>query len=204
MPKRIIAGGVPEPEELYGRKNAINYIWEQLDGNNVSLVAPRRFGKTGVMNHLLRRPRSGYLPVYLEVEELHDPERFAAALVASLLEQSKLRTVISGIKNLPETVLNFISSRIQNIKTFELEIELRDLVKNSWDTVTRTLILEMEKADETILFIIDEFPQFIENVARKHGDETARGFLQWFRSLRMRQKDLLRRYRFLVGGSPPA
>jgi hypothetical protein len=142
--------------------------------------------------------------VYLEVEELHDPERFAAALIASLLEQSKLRTVISGIKNLPETVLNFISSRIQNIKTFELEIELRDLVKNSWDTVTRTLILEMEKADETILFIIDEFPQFIENVARKHGDETARGFLQWFRSLRMRQKDLLRRYRFLVGGSPPA
>jgi len=201
MSKRIIAGGVPEPEELYGRQHVINYIWEQLSGNNIFLVAPRRFGKTGVMNHLLRIPRSGYLPVYLEVEELHDPERFGAALIASLLEQSKLRKIISGIKNLPETVLNFISSRIENIKIAEFEIELRDLVKNSWDTVTRTLILEMEKADETILFIIDEFPQFIENVARKHGDETARVFLQWFRSLRMRQKDLLRRYRFLVGGS---
>ena len=201
MSKRIIAGGVPEPEELYGRHHVINFIWDQLSGNNIFLVAPRRFGKTGVMNHLLRKPRPGYVPVYLEVEELHDPERFGAALIASLLEQSKLRTIISGVKNLPGGVLNFINCHVKHFKIAEFEIGLRDLVKNSWDTVARTLILEMEKADETVLFIIDEFPQFIENVARKHGEATARDFLQWFRSLRMRQKDLLRCYRFLVGGS---
>ena len=72
---------------------------------------------------------------------------------------------------------------------------------DSWKSITRTLILEMEKAEETVLFIIDEFPQFVENVARKHDDDSARNFLQWFRSLRMRQKDVLRRYRFLLGGS---
>jgi hypothetical protein len=82
-----------------------------------------------------------------------------------------------------------------------VEVELRDLVGESWSGVTRTLIVEMEKAQETVLFIIDEFPQLIENIARKHKDETARGFLQWFRSLRMKQKDVLRRYRFVLGGS---
>jgi hypothetical protein len=196
METRSIAGGVPEPDELFGRAHTIDFIWEQLQGNSVFLVAPRRFGKTGVMGHLLKRPRPGYLPVYLEVEELHDPDRFAAALVAALLEQSKLRAVISKTKGLPKELADFISSRIGHVKTDVVEI-----VKESWDTVTRALVLEMEKAEETVLFIIDEFPQLIENVAVKRGDEAAREFLLWFRALRMRQKDVLRRYRFVLGGS---
>lgn len=43
MTTRILAGGVPEPDELFGREHTISYIWEQLQGNNVLLVAPRRF-----------------------------------------------------------------------------------------------------------------------------------------------------------------
>lgn len=201
MNPRILAGGVPEPEELVGREHIINYIWEQLAGNNILLVAPRRFGKTGVMAHLLKRSRPGYLPVYLDVEDFHDPEELCSNLVAALLEHSSLRTIISGIKGLPQKLLDTVTGTVGKIKTEGLEIELRELVRDSWDSVTRTLILEMEKAQETVLFIIDEFPQFIENVARGHGDEAARKLLQWFRSLRMRQKDVLRRYRFVLGGS---
>jgi uncharacterized protein len=73
--------------------------------------------------------------------------------------------------------------------------------RDEWSIVTRALLLEMEKAGETVLFILDEFPQLIENIARKHGEDAAREFLQWFRSLRMKQKDALRRYRFVLGGS---
>ena len=85
---RLLAGGVPEPDELVGREHTINSIWEQLAGNNILLVAPRRFGKTGVMAHLLKRSRSGYLPIYLEVEDLHDPEVFCSNLIDALLEHA--------------------------------------------------------------------------------------------------------------------
>jgi hypothetical protein len=178
---------------LFGREHVINFIWEQLAGNSVLLVAPRRFGKTGVMNHILRRPREGYLPVYLEVEELEDPEGFAAALLTALLEHDSLRALIGQVKSVPKRIADFFSSRVGKIKT--------EVLKDSWQAIARTLILEMEKADEALLFLIDEFPQFVENVARKHGVPAARGFLQWFRSIRMRQKDVLRRYRFVLGGS---
>ncbi len=201
MKVRSIAGGVPEPHELVGRDHTISFIWDQLRGNNVLLVAPRRFGKTGVMGHLLKRPRQGYIPVYLEVEEYHDPERFAAALIASLLEQDKLRKLIAGMKNLPGKLLDFINTHVQSVKTEALEIELRDFIKDSWDSLTRALVLEMEKAEDTILFIVDEFPQLIDNIARRHDEDAARSFVQWFRALRMRQKDVLRRYRFLLSGS---
>lgn len=198
---RILAGAVPEPEELIGREWTIDYIWQQLAGNNILLVAPRRFGKTGVMAHLLKRPRSGCLTVYLEVEDFNDPEEFCSNLIAAILEHSKLRTLISGVKGLPQNLLDLVANRVHSIKTDVVEIELREVVRNSWSTLTRALILEMEKAEETIVFIIDEFPQFVENIARKHDEEAARSFLQWFRSLRMRQKDVLRRYRFVLGGS---
>ena len=201
MATRILAGGVPEPEELIGRDHTINFIWEQLAGNNILLVAPRRFGKTGVMTHLLKRTRPGYLAVYLDVEDIHNPEVFCSHLIAALLEHSSLRKLVSGIKGLPKKLTEFIGDRVQKIKIDMLEIELKEIVGESWSSVARALILEMEKAEETVLFIIDEFPQLIENLARKHGDDTARGFLQWFRSLRMKQKDVLRRYRFVLAGS---
>jgi hypothetical protein len=177
MTTRILAGGVPEPDELFGREHTINYIWEQLRGNNVLLVAPRRFGKTGVMNHLLKRPRSNYLAVYLDAEDIHDPEVFCSTLIAALLENSKLRTVISGAKSLPKKVVDFISNRVGGIKTSGFEIGLREAVGADWASVTKALILEMEKGEETVLFIVDEFPQLVENISRKHDDDAARAFL---------------------------
>jgi hypothetical protein len=201
MSTRILAGGVPEPDELFGREHTINYIWEQLRGSNVLLVAPRRFGKTGVMNHLLKRPQSEYAAVYLDAEDIHDPEVFCSNLIAALLEHSKLRTLISGAKSLPKKVADFISNRVGGIKTGGFEISLREAVGKDWGSITRTLILEMEKGEETVLFIIDEFPQLVENISRKHNDDAGRAFLQWFRTVRMRQKDVLRRYRFVLGGS---
>ena len=112
MTQRILAGGVPEPEELVGREHIINYIWEQLAGNNILLVAPRRFGKTGVMRHLLKRPRSGHLAVYLDAEDFHDPEEFCSNLIAAILEHSKLRKLVCGIKGLPKNLIDLVTSRV--------------------------------------------------------------------------------------------
>jgi len=63
---RNIVGNVPEPDELYGRSELINRLWSQIEADNVLLLAPRRFGKTGVMNHVLERPRPNWLPIYLD------------------------------------------------------------------------------------------------------------------------------------------
>ncbi len=201
MEIRNVAGGVPEPEELIGRDHLIAYVWEQLAGNNIYLIAPRRFGKTGVMHHLVKRHQADYLPVYLDVEDLHDPDGFVAALIASLLEQSELRALICGIRSFPKTVLSFFKEQIGRVKTDLFEVELREVVKDAWESVAKTLLVEMEKAEKTVLFTLDEFPQFIDNLARKHGDDPARRFLQWFRALRMSRKDVLRRNRFVIAGS---
>lgn len=71
---RNIVGNVPEPEELYGRADFTAHLWRQIRGNNILLLAPRRFGKTGVMRHVLLKPKSGYMPVYLDLEDVGTPD----------------------------------------------------------------------------------------------------------------------------------
>ena len=93
-----IPGGVPEPDELIGRDHLIDVLWNLLTGNNLLLIAPRRFGKTGVMRHILKKPRPGYHVVYMEVEDVSTPENFAAELIATLLENDKIRKFFSGLK----------------------------------------------------------------------------------------------------------
>ena len=61
---RSLVGLFPEPEELYGREDFINHLWRMLEANNILLLAPRRFGKSGVMRHVLLHPRSGYLRTF--------------------------------------------------------------------------------------------------------------------------------------------
>ena len=201
MGLRNLPGGVPEPDELIGRDHLIHVLWEQLAGNNILLVAPRRFGKTGIMRHVLKRPRTGYLPVYLEVEDASTPEMFAAELLSAVLAQGRLRKLLDSAKRLPRKAIDFVTQYVDEIGTDEFKIKLGGQLGESWASVSKRLILEMEKAKESVVFIIDEFPNLVHNVASTCGDEQAGKLLAWFRSLRMRQKDELRRFRFILGGS---
>ncbi|MBU2548080.1 MAG: hypothetical protein KKB20_06720, partial [Proteobacteria bacterium] len=195
MKLRSIPGGVPEPDELIGRGHLLDVLWNQLAGNNILLIAPRRFGKTGVMRHVLKRPRANYLPIYLDVEELDTPEAFAAELIAALAAQSQVRRVLAGVKKLPRNLMDFLSDHVEEVGVEEFKVKLRESLEETWKDATKRLVLELEKTDATVVFIIDEFPQLIENIRRHESEDTARSFLAWFRSLRMRQKDELRRFR---------
>ena len=59
----------------------------------------------------------------------------------------------------------------------------------------------MEKADETFIFLFDELPAMLDRIIEKKGEAAARDFLAWFRTVRLEQKDVLRRHRFVVAGS---
>ena len=52
-----------EPSDLWFRDQFIDQIWEKLGRQHVLISAPRRTGKTSVMNHLANTPREGYLVV---------------------------------------------------------------------------------------------------------------------------------------------
>jgi len=65
MTIRSLPGGVPEPDELFGREHLIQCVWELLAGNNIYLVVPRGADSlpSAVHRPLFHRPTTYGLPL---------------------------------------------------------------------------------------------------------------------------------------------
>jgi uncharacterized protein len=81
------------------------------------------------------------------------------------------------------------------------KVRFKKALEEDWTTAARRLVLELEKAEPTLVFILDELPSMLDLIRRESGTKQARDFMAWFRTVRLQQKDQLRRHRFLVGGS---
>ena len=53
---RCLVGQIPDPDELYGREEFIRHLRRLIEANNILLLAPRRFGKSGVMRQIILNP----------------------------------------------------------------------------------------------------------------------------------------------------
>ncbi len=98
----VSRGPVRQPEMFYDRDHALNDISAFLRGNqSISVVGPRKIGKTSLLFHLLRREvqarlglETDYLFVYLDCEVLGNSRadevfgQFAADMASALDERS--------------------------------------------------------------------------------------------------------------------
>jgi len=201
-PIRNIVGNVPEPEDLYGRQPLLDHLWRQLQGNNVLLLAPRRFGKTGVMRHMLLKPQGDYLPLYFDLEDVDSPAEFVWRLTGEILRHGGLRRLLQRVRNLPGKITDWLKRTFDEIEFEGAKVKFKEAVAQDWRTPARRIMAELEKAPQTLLFILDELPAMLERLAGPRGGKgPANAFLSWFRAVRLHQKDRLRRHRFVVGGS---
>jgi hypothetical protein len=198
---RNLVGPIPNPAELYGREALIANLWNQIQGNNILLIAPRRFGKSGIMRHVLLNPPPEFLPLYFELEDVNSPEEFVWRITEQLLRNDQLRFVLHKARGLPTAITKFIKQTFDEAEFQGAKLKFKEEIKKDWRESAKRMLLEMEKADRTIIFILDEFPSMLEEIRDHCGKETAHEILGWFRSVRLEQKDVLRRHRFIVAGS---
>jgi uncharacterized protein len=202
-PRRIrsLVGQIPEPDELYGREDFIEHLWRLLEGNNVLLLAPRRFGKSGVMRHIFKKPQAGFLPLTFELEDVDSPEEFVWRVTKELLAHDSVRSLLSHAKKLPSSLMNWVKENFDEAEFEGAKIKFKAQIREDWREAARRMLTELEKADQTIIFLFDELPAMLDRIIEKHGESPARDFLAWFRTVRLEQKDVLRRHRFIVAGS---
>jgi uncharacterized protein len=200
-PIRSLVGQIPEPDELYGRAEFIEHLWKLLEGNNVLLLAPRRFGKSGVMRHILLKPRPGFLPLSFELEDVDSPEEFVWRVTRELLAHDNVRNLLSHARRLPSAMMSWFRDTFDEAEFEGAKIKFKSAIREDWREAARRMLDELQKADETIIFLFDELPAMLDRIIEKQGQSSARDFLAWFRTVRLEQKDVLRRHRFIVAGS---
>jgi len=157
------------------------------------------------MNALADAPREGWTVVYLDVEYVETPSAFLTEIAAALLQLDGFRKLIRKTAAATGALIRWIGHLKDDLidgkhGIGESKISLRDALRDeaSWPELAEQLLNQLERFEEKLLIILDEFPMMIANML-DHNDPRAIEFLKWFRGQRQRQRTA--NVRFLLGGS---
>jgi len=148
------------------------------------IAAPRRVGKTSIMWYMRDNPKENYRFVYVFLEPINYIEKYYERLIEELSKSDALSTLIKKSSKVKELVKNTIG-RIKGIELLGLAgIELSDQKPISHQKAFEQLMEKLDTDDHRIVFLLDEYPQAIENIKSRHGVEVAKEFLQQCRAHR--------------------
>lgn len=193
-----IVGQTPRGQDFFPRDAIINRIYRRLDGGaHIFLAAPRRVGKTSIMRFLEDNPRKGYYFVYVITESAHSSEEFFQRLLEEVLKSPAIGQLAKKKENIASLVKQVIG-RIERIKFPWLEVDMERRKEETFQASFENLIREYDKEEGTLVIMIDEYPQTVENIKITHGQEEAVRFLRLGREQRQRADAGIR---FLYTGS---
>jgi len=86
------------------------------------------------------------------------------------------------------------------VDLLKVKVKLREQLRPRWQESGEELFRRIADSDNTIVFVLDEFPMMIDRMARseEHREE-AKTLLRWLRALR--QSPTTKNVRFLIAGS---
>jgi uncharacterized protein len=192
-----VVGQTPRKDDFFPRNMIENRIYRRLETANLYLAAPRRVGKTSIMRHLEDEPRAGFHFIYIITESAHDTEGYYEKLLDEILKSDVIGKLAKR-KEQFANVLNTIFKRIEKIKTPFGELDLSKREKETFQAAFEELLKKCGKADEIVVIMIDEFPQTVENIRDKSGNEEAERFLRLNREQRQQAASNIR---FIYTGS---
>ena len=194
-------GAPVDPVDLRFRGEFVEEMWQTLRIGHAVLTAPRRTGKTSVMDFLRDHPESGFSVVSINVQDLTHPADFFQVLLDGFHDAYPdfVRDQLAAGWGLVSGVLGRIDE--VGVGSFKLALRRSDPDwRTNWRQHGDTFLAQARNTGVPILFIIDEFPDMLLNLSREDGP-LLREFLAWFRTQRQNPAPSRDSIRWLVGGS---
>lgn len=176
---RANPGGQLDPTEIFGRDLQIEQLWTILDGRCVYMNDLRRIGKTQIMVKMAAQPRAGWVCVKRDLGRFHTAEEFAR----QAFEDSA--SVLTGGK----TAMRRVESLLGWAAGTEVAgiLKLADGSVAPWKEVLERTFQDIADSvaarKQRLLFLWDEVPFLIDNIAKRQGQQVAMEVLDVIRSL---------------------
>ena len=187
----IVTGPVATGNSYYHRPEIVEEIWQQLEkGASILMAAPRRVGKTSVMQHLEKNPKQGYTLLFSNIEGTDSENKFYAGLFQLLLK------CMSRSVKMKTWASQFLIKH--KITEFDIKGSIA-LANTQLDFLKETdeLIVEINKNFEgKIVLLLDELPTVLFNLYKK-GIEGVESILENLRRWRQSTEKI----RFVFAGS---
>ena len=195
------AGSPVDAEDLRFRAEFIEQLWEEVDRSHVLLTAPRRTGKTSVMDHLHQYPENGFLVVSVNVQDLTHPADLFQLLLDAFHDEHPdfLRDVLAKGWSLLGNAL----SNVKEVGASGFKVTLKESDpewKDSWRKHGDAFLKQLRSNSQRVLLVVDELPDMLLNMNRSES-ELLREFLGWWRTARIKPNPKRDTVRWLVGGS---
>ncbi len=172
-------GGQLALDEIIGRDSFITEMWRILAGRCVYMNDLRRIGKTQIMVKMEAQPPEGWVCLKRDLGGSHTADEFAARIYTD--SASALTGGRNAMRQMSKLLGAVAGTEIAGI------IKLPDGTTAPWkEVLTRTFTdihQEMEKQDQRLLFLWDEVPFLLANLAKREGPEVAMEVLDVLRSL---------------------
>ncbi len=180
--------------DCFGRDNESSALWAQFkENNNLLMLAPRRIGKTVLLNHLREdAAEQGFRAIILDVQGFREEKEFFRECCAVIQEE-----LSTGTK-----VMTAFTDRLGRLLKGQAEgkADWRQwLAETNWQEFADHLFAHLDEHndDPPWLILVDELPVFIQALHENGGTAAIEQFLYWLR--RMRQKH--QRIRWIYAGS---
>jgi len=196
-------GSPVDATDLKFREEFVEDLWRSLRSQHVILTAPRRTGKTSVMDYMRHFPR-GFRVIAVNVQDLKHPADVFQAILDALYDEHPdfVRDRIAARWEL----LTKAVEKVGEVGFAGFKIALRHSDPDwraNWRQHGEKLLHQIRGQDDSVLIIIDELPDMLQSLHTDDPDLLEQ-FLAWWRKQRLpptapHPKD--DRVRWLVGGS---
>jgi hypothetical protein len=171
-------GRLAEGSAFYDRRSIIADAWELLRTSNLLLLAPRRVGKSSLLNRMNEEAgHRGYRSVYLSIPDAEDELDFIKRLVHSFQRApwSSGGWGLAFRERLPKD-LEVV------VKTGLLELKGKNF---DWRRPADDLEAILETGDSETLLLVDELPLLVGSIVKQDpGGGRAERLLLWLKRLR--------------------
>ena len=152
--------GYAGPDYFCDRKSETDRLVSALrNDRDVTLVSPRRYGKTGLIHHVLRHLESDATTVYLDIFQTHTlaefTSLFASAVVASL--ESRTERTFSALATFFRSCRPIMTPQADGFPKFSF-----DIAPAQAETTLSETFDYLARKERRIVVAIDEFQQLSE------------------------------------------
>ncbi len=156
----FIIVGYNGPEYFCDRVKETKKLLGAIENDrNVTLIAPRRYGKTGLIHHVSQQLPAGYTPIYLDIFAIRDlasfTKAFASAIVGAL--DSPIEKTFLGIVSFFKSCRPTITAQEDGTPKFSF-----DIAPNEAEATLADAFEYLKRKERRVVIAIDEFQQILE------------------------------------------
>jgi len=167
--------GYDGPEYFCDRRRETDKMVEAVENDrNLTLIAPRRYGKTGLIHHVFQSLPQSYKTIYLDIfatKNLADfTKLFASAIVGAL--DSPVDRTLSSVAHFFKSCRPTVTPQENGLPKFSFDIDLREAEATLGEAFDY-----LREHRQSVVVAIDEFQQILE-YPEKGTEALLRGYIQ--------------------------